>query len=68
MEGKLTDALVDWRTLNSIIVDATEEECMALIIEERKAANRKNVLLRIHSRYNMLRRRRERVEIMKEGR
>lgn len=67
MKGKLTDCLADYRTLNAALLHTDEGESLALLVAERSGKRRRNVLLRIHSRYNMLRRRRERTEIMKEG-
>lgn len=61
----LKDALVNWTALNTWLLNATEAECVALSKLERAGRNRHRFLLRIHSRVNKLRARRERADIMK---
>jgi hypothetical protein len=60
----ITAALANWTALNTALRTATEDECAALLRQERKAGNRIQYLLRIHGRYNRLRSDRERREIL----
>lgn len=55
-----------WTQLNDLLRKArTEEEVLRMYEEEKKGAARPNYLVRIWSRYNLLRNRRERKEITK---
>jgi len=52
-----------WQDLNQVIRDASEELCLQLLEEEKQGRKRERFLLRIHSRLNKLRGRREREEL-----
>ena len=56
-------ALSDWRILHPIVSAATEEECIDLLRREKLGKRRRVIMLRIHSRFNLLRAHREREEI-----
>jgi hypothetical protein len=58
---------LNWRSLNAIINDKTEEEVLALLNHERQTERRISMLQRLHQRYTILRAARERVEIIKEA-
>lgn len=53
-----------WATLNEALKNATEEECWALLENEKKTARRAQFMMRIHSRANKLRAARERLELV----
>lgn len=52
-------ALKTWKALNDFVRSATEAQCTHLITVERAGRKRKMFLLRLHSRFNLLRGRRE---------
>jgi len=58
---------LNWRSLNAIINDKTEEEVLELLAHERQTERRISMLQRLHQRYTILRAARERVEIIKEA-
>ena len=58
---------LNWRSLNAIINDKTEEEVLELLTHERQTERRISMLQRLHQRYTILRAARERVEIIKEA-
>lgn len=58
---------LNWRLLNAIINDKTEEEVLELLNHERQTERRISMLQRLHQRYTILRAARERVEIIKEA-
>lgn len=58
---------LNWRSLNAIINDKTEEEVLDLLNHERQTERRISMLQRLHQRYTILRAARERVEIIKEA-
>jgi hypothetical protein len=58
---------LNWRSLNAIINDKTEEEVLELLNHERQTERRISMLQRLHQRYTILRAARERVEIIKEA-
>jgi hypothetical protein len=58
---------LNWRSLNAIINDKTEEEVLELLNHERQTERRIPMLQRLHQRYTILRAARERVEIIKEA-
>jgi hypothetical protein len=58
---------LNWRSLNAIINDKTEEEVRELLNHERQTERRISMLQRLHQRYTILRAARERVEIIKEA-
>jgi len=53
-----------WIALNKRLMTMTEEECFALLQEERDGQRRPQWLLRIHARFNKLRGERERTELI----
>jgi hypothetical protein len=56
-------ALETWITLNAVIKDLGEQECLRLLDVERCGRNRPTFVLRLHSRLNRLRRARERAQL-----
>ncbi len=52
-----------WQELNHLLRGASEELCLKLLQEEKQGRKRERFLLRIHSRLNKLRGRREREEL-----
>lgn len=62
--------LSTWNDLNAAVVTLGEEDCERLLGVEKETRRRKMFLLRIHSRINRLRSKRERVELTRlaEGR
>jgi hypothetical protein len=58
---------LNWRSLNAIINNKTEEEVLELLAHERQTERRISMLQRLHQRYTILRAARERVEILKEA-
>jgi hypothetical protein len=58
---------LNWRSLNAIINDKTEDEVLELLNHERQTERRISMLQRLHQRYTILRAARERVEIIKEA-
>ncbi len=58
---------MNWTELNRALLTASEEGCAALLATELAGPRRVAFLLRIHGRFNKLRARREREELLKEG-
>lgn len=54
---------LNWSNLNTKLRTASEEECLKMLKHEQTVGKRVNFLLRIHSRFNVLRAARERAEI-----
>jgi len=59
-----SDILRNWTELNAALMSMNEAEVSALIAAEKKDRNRVTVLLRLQSRFNKLRRERERRELI----
>lgn len=57
----LADSLDTFSRLNFDLMTMSEAECQSLLWLEHKDRNRPRILLRIHSRYNALRAKRERL-------
>jgi len=55
--------LRSWKTLNEMMGELREDQLRDLIEIEQNHKGRKDVLLRLHQRYSMLRMKRERVEL-----
>lgn len=56
--------LIDtWAQLNEIVRAATEDQCRDMLMAEMNGLRRRAFLLRIHSRFNLLRAHRERSEL-----
>ena len=55
---------MNWRELNEVLADYTEQEVWDLLEDERKHARRSTVIIRLHQRYTVLRMLRERAAIM----
>lgn len=53
-----------WKALNDSLMDMTEQQVLQTLDAERAGQNRYQFLLRIHSRYNVLRAQRERLELI----
>lgn len=58
--------LESWAALNKGISKLNEQEAKALLDAERKGQQRHSFLLRIYGRYNTLRTKRERKELLAE--
>ena len=56
--------LDNWVTLNSVVMDLEEAQVKALLDLEREGQRRPAFLLRLYGRYNTLRTRRERSELL----
>ena len=56
--------LQTWVALNNALRDADEKLCMQLLKEEKAGRQRRQFLLRIHSRLNKVRADREREQLM----
>lgn len=56
--------LQTWVALNDALRDADEKLCMQLLKEEKAGRQRRQFLLRIHSRLNKVRADREREQLM----
>lgn len=67
-EPAVTDAeiLLNWRSLNAHVASLDEETARRLITTEKNNGCRKQFVLRLIGRWQLLRNRRERDEIMKE--
>jgi hypothetical protein len=52
-----------WRELNDLLRNTTEQQCKTMLAVERKGRCRPSVLLRIYSRYSVLRKERELKEL-----
>ena len=57
---------MNWRELNEVLTDYTEQEVLDLLEDERKHARRSTVIIRLHQRYTTLRMLRERAELIGE--
>jgi hypothetical protein len=57
---------MNWRELNEVLTDYTEQEVLDLLEDERKNARRSTVIIRLHQRYTTLRMLRERAELLEE--
>lgn len=57
---------MNWRELNEVLTDYTEQEVLDLLEDERKHARRSTVIIRLHQRYTTLRMLRERAELLEE--
>ena len=57
-------ALNDWRTLNNVLYEFREDQVLAMLEVEKTGKRRRNVLERLHARYNSLRVARERIEVL----
>ena len=57
---------MNWRELNEVLTDYTEQEVLDLLEDERKNARRSTVIIRLHQRYTTLRMLRERAELLGE--
>ena len=57
---------MNWRELNEVLTDYTEQEVWNLLAEERRTARRSTVLIRLHQRFTTLRMMRERAELIGE--
>lgn len=66
-EGKY-DVLNSWSTLNSAVMDMSEDELIALLEREKAGKARLRILTRILHRYSKVRGLRERLEIVKVAR
>ena len=55
--------LANWIDLNEALRTASEEQALKLLTEEQAGRNRKQFVLRIHSRVNRMRAARERASI-----
>jgi hypothetical protein len=57
---------MNWRELNEVLTDYSEQEVLGLLNDERKNARRSTVIIRLHQRYTTLRMLRERAELLGE--
>ena len=57
---------MNWRELNEVLTDYTEQEVLDLLEDERKNARRSTVIIRLHQRYTTLRMLRERAQLIGE--
>lgn len=57
-------ALNDWRTLNNVLYEFREDQVLEMLEIEKVMKRRRNVLERLHARYNSLRVARERIELL----
>ena len=57
---------MNWRELNEVLTDFSEQEVLDLLEDERKNARRSTVIIRLHQRYTTLRMLRERAELIGE--
>ena len=62
-KSDIAEALKKWPTCNAFLKTANEEEAQFMLAEERAGKKRVQYLLRIYSRYNSERAKRERVEL-----
>jgi hypothetical protein len=68
MNETLKPILASWKTLNEGMKDLREDQLKAMLDYEIDNAKRQDVLARLHQRYNALRGKRERYELMTTGR
>lgn len=68
VEPQITDAdiLLNWRSLNANVAKLDEKTAERLLTNEIKHRRRKQFILRLIGRWQMMRDRREREEIMQE--
>lgn len=65
LEKRVSRALTNWRTLLVAVHNCDDEKFLAaLLAKENKGKRRTQFLLRIHSRYNVMRLKRERMELL----
>lgn len=57
-------ALLNWKSLNTFLMQASEEQCSDLLDIEKRNRNRESYVGRIHSRITILRYKREREELL----
>jgi hypothetical protein len=57
---------MNWRELNEVLTDYTEQQVWDLLEDERENARRSTVIIRLHQRYTTLRMLRERAELLGE--
>jgi hypothetical protein len=57
--------LKDWNGLNRALGSLNEKQVAVLLDVERRGAARRYVLKRLHQRFNVLRARRERAELLR---
>lgn len=63
----LSEYLATWETLNTWVMELTEETCKELLELEKQNGRRPQFLLRIYGRYNKLRCERERGELLQRS-
>lgn len=63
-EQLIITALSGWHELNRVLNEMTEEEIKAALNIEQKNQRRKQVLIRLHRRFCMLRMKRERAQLL----
>jgi len=68
MATKKPDPLESWHTLQDVIHGLKESELTQLIEKEIGGKNRRNMVMRMHMKFNKLRYRRERDELIKRTR
>ena len=67
MNERQAAAIKDWRGMNNVMHQLTEQEVLELLEHEKVNARRPNVLERLHARYNSLRVARERNVLIGEA-
>jgi hypothetical protein len=65
MSTKAPGPLSNWDQCNDFLRACTEKQASELLAKEKKGSRRIQYLLRIHSRINVLRAKRERSELLK---
>jgi len=60
-------ALQNWPSLNDALRSATKTEALELLVFEQAGQRRVQYLLRIYGRYNLLRAKEERAELLKSS-
>ena len=63
--AKCETACSNFRDLQTHIMDMSEEELLMCIAVEKAGRNRHNILNRLYSRYSILRKNRERLEVFR---
>ena len=56
---------LNWRNLNKVLTQLSEEDLLRLLNEERTGQRRITILTRLHQRYCVVRADRERMELLK---
>jgi hypothetical protein len=56
---------MSWPDLQTMVMKATEDGCLKMLEAEKSGKKRPQYLLRIHGRYNVLRAKRERKDLLK---